>query len=828
MKDSKGKFILPVVLGLVVVSALAAFFVPITIGQPGGAAKPGSPAYVEPMQSKVLPPQPPAFGGEIKQTAGESKPWWPPRFAPPKGAPNVLLIMLDDAGYGSESTFGGTIPTPALDRIAKAGLRYTRFHSAALCSPTRAALITGRNHHSAHFGMVADAATGYPGYDSIIGRDTATVAEILRQNGYATSWFGKNHNVAGWMSTQAGPFDQWPIGLGFEYFYGFVGGDSSQWTPNLFRNTTVIEPYVGNPSWNLITAMADEAIAYINQLNALAPDKPFFVYYVPGATHAPHHPTKEWIEKFKGKFDHGWNEERERIFANQKKLGVIPANAELTPWPDSVPKWDTFSADEKKMLARQAEVYAAYMAYTDHEIGRVIQAVEDMGKFDDTLIMYIGGDNGASSEGSTVGTPNEFATFNSVVIPLKEQLKYYDTWGSDETFPHYAVGWAWAFGTPFKWVKQVASHFGGTRQGMAISWPRRITDAGGIRHQFHHVIDIMPTILEAAGLRMPDIVNGIPQKPVDGISMMYTFDKANASAPSVRKTQYFEMLGMRGLYHEEWMASTTPPFVPWAAFEGLPQKAPKDILNGYTWELYKLDDDPTQADDVAAKYPEKLAEMRKIFMDEAAKYNVLPLDNRTLPRFLEARPSATHGRTLFTYSHELANVPKGGAPSIIDRSYTITAEVEIPQSGAEGMLVTDGGRFGGYGFYILKGRPVFVYNFVNLERFRWEAKDALSPGKHAIVFDFKYDGIGFGHGGSGTLKVDGKVVDAKKIPKTLPFLFPVDETFDVGVDTRSPIDDHDYQVPFRFTGKLVKLTVELHPMKGTVAQIVELKMKTRD
>jgi arylsulfatase len=607
-----------------------------------------------------------------------------------------------------------------------------------------------------------------------------------------------------------------------------VGGDTSQWTPNLFRNTTVIEPYLGNPGWNLITAMADDAIGYINQLNAIAPDKPFFVYYVPGATHAPHHPTKKWIEKFKGKFDHGWNEERERIFANQKQLGVIPANAKLTPWPDSVPKWDTFSADEKKMLARQAEVYAAYMAYTDHEIGRVIQAVEDMGKFDDTLIMYIGGDNGASSEGSTVGTPNEFATFNSVVIPLKEQLKYYDTWGSDETFPHYAVGWAWAFGTPFKWVKQVASHFGGTRQGMAISWPRRITDAGGVRHQFHHVIDIMPTILESAGLQVPDTVNGIPQKPVDGISMMYTFDKANANAPSVRKTQYFEMLGMRGLYHEGWMASTTPPFVPWAAFEGLPQKAPKDILNGYTWELYNLADDPTQTDDIAAKHPEKLAEMQKIFMTEAAKYNVLPLDNRTLPRFLEPRPSATHGRTLFTYSHELANVPKGGAPSIIDRSYTITADVEIPQGGAEGMLVTDGGRFGGYGFYILKGKPVFVYNFVNLERFRWEAKDTLVPGRHRLVFDFKYDGIGFGHGGSGMLTVDGKIVDEKKIPKTLPFLFPVDETFDIGVDTRSPIDDHDYQVPFRFTGKLVRLTVELHPMKGTVAQIVEFKMKTRD
>jgi len=824
----KTKIILPEILIALVAAVLTGCFVPITVGQSGGPAKPGSPAYGEPVKSKALPPPVPQFGGKIKQTATDSKPWWAPRIVPPKGAPNVLLIMLDDAGYGSESTFGGTIPTPALDRIAKAGLRYTQFHSTALCSPTRAALITGRNHHSAHFGMVAEAATGYPGYDTIIGKDTATVAEILRQNGYATSWFGKNHNVPGWMATQAGPFDQWPIGLGFEYFYGFVGGDSSQWTPNLFRNTTPIEPYLGNPGWNLITAMADDAIGYINQLNAIAPDKPFFVWYVPGATHAPHHPTKEWIKKFKGKFDHGYNEERERIFENQKRLGVIPANAKLTAWPDSVPKWDTLSADEKKLFARQAEVYAAYMAYTDHEIGRVIQAIEDMGKFDDTLIIYIGGDNGASPEGTTLGTPNEFATFNSVVIPVAEQLKYYDSWGSDETFPHYAVGWAWAFGTPFKWTKQVASHFGGTRQGMAMSWPKRITDAGGIRHQFHHVIDIMPTILEATGLQVPDTVNGIPQKPVEGLSMMYTFDKANANAPSVRKTQYFEMLAMRGLYHEGWMASTTPPFVPWAAFEGLPQKAPKDILNGYTWELYNLADDPTQADDIAAKYPEKLVEMQRIFMAEAAKYNVLPLDNRSLPRFLEPRPSTTHGRTLFTYSSELSNVPKGGAPSVLDRSYTITAEVEIPQGGAEGMLVTDGGRFGGYGFYILKGKPVFVYNFVNVERFRWEATDALSPGKHTIVFDFKYDGLGFGHGGSGTLTVDGKMVDTKEIPKTLPFVFPVDETFDVGLDTRTPIDDRDYQVPFRFQGKLVKLTVELHPMKGTLAEIIEFKLKTRD
>jgi arylsulfatase A-like enzyme len=789
---------------------------------------PGSPSATEIIKGDVLPPPALPFGGEIKPNASQSTPWWPPRVAPPKDAPNVLLIMLDDAGYGAESTFGGVIPTPTLDRIAQSGLRYTMFHSAALCSPTRAALITGRNHHSVHFGVVSEAATGFPGYNSIIDKDTATIGEILRENGYATAWFGKDHNVPGWDQTQAGPFDQWPTGMGFDYFYGFVGGDTSQWQPNLFRNTTPIEPYAGNPGWNLTTAMADDAIAWMNRLNALAPDKPFFVYYVPGATHAPHHPTKEWIEKFKGKFDMGYEELRNRIFANQKRLGVIPANAQLTPWPDSVPKWDTFSPEEKKMLARQAEVYAGYLAYVDDEIGRVVEAIENMGKLDNTLIIYIGGDNGASPEGTTFGTPNEFASFNSIVVPLKDQLKWYRAWGSDQTFPHYAVGWAWAFDTPFKWVKQVASHFGGTRQGMAISWPKRIKDAGGIRWQFHHVIDIVPTILEAAGIEAPDTVDGIPQKPIEGVSMVYTFDKANADAPSKRQTQYFEMLGLRGIYHDGWMASTTPPFVPWAAFQGLPQNAPKDILNGYNWELYKLDDDPTQYNDVAAKYPEKLAEMKKIFMEEAAKYDVLPLDNRTLARFLEPRPSANGGRTVFTYSGELSNVTKSGAPFVLDRSYTITAEVEIPRSGTEGMLVTDGGRFGGFGFYLLKGKPIFVYNYVDVERYRWEGQQALTPGKHTLVFDFDYDGIGFGLGGRGTLKVDGAVVDSKTVPKTLPYLFPEDETFDVGVDTRTPIDDRDYQVPFRFQGKLDKLTVELRPIQGSLVQIVEFKLKTQD
>ena len=824
----KTKIILSALLVLVVGAIATFYLVPFSISGKNGPAKLGSPNFTESLESNVLPPMPPKFGGEIKDTYNESKPWWPAAIVPPKAAPNVLLIMLDDAGYGAEGTFGGTIPTPAMDRVAKAGLRYTCFHSCSLCSPTRAALITGRNHHSVHFGMVAEGATGYPGYDTIINKDTATIGEVLRQNGYATSWFGKDHNVPGWVATQAGPFDQWPTGMGFEYFYGFVGGDTSQWQPNLFRNTTPIAPYEGKPNWNLVTAMADDAIGHIKMLNETTPDKPFFVYYVPGATHAPHHPTKEWVEKFKGKFDHGYNVERDRIFENQKRLGVIPANAKLTPWPDSVPKWDTLSPETKKMFARQAEVYAGYLAYADYEIGRVIQAVEDMGKLDNTLIIYIGGDNGASPEGTTLGTPNEFATFNSVVVPVKDQLKNYDDWGSDKTFPHYAVGWAWAFDTPFKWTKQVASHFGGTRQGMAISWPARIKDAGGIRQQFHHVIDIVPTILEATGIKMPEKVDGLSQKPLDGVSMVYTWDKANANAPSTRKTQYFEMLAMRGIYHDGWMASTTPPVLPWAAFEGLPQKPPKDIMNGYTWELYNLADDPTQYDDLAAKNPQKLAEMQKIFMEEAKKYNVLPLDNRSLPRFLEPRPSATGGRTKFTYTGELSNTPKGGAPNVLDRSFKITAEVEIPQGGAEGMLVTDGGRFGGYGFYLLKGKPVFVYNFVNVERSRWEAKDALAPGKHTLVFDFRYDGVGFGHGGDGTLKVDGNEAAKKKIPKTMPFVFPEDETFDVGVDTRTPIDDNDYQVPFRFTGKLNKLTVELEPIKATLQEILEFKWSTRD
>jgi arylsulfatase A-like enzyme len=777
---------------------------------------PGAPSATTTVDGNYLPNPPPAFGGEIGLDAKDSKPWWPPNIVPPKGAPNVLLIMTDDQGYGVSGTFGGVIPTPTMDRIAQMGLRYTQFHSTALCSPTRAAIITGRNHHSVGFGVISEQATGYPGYDSIIGIDNATIGEILKDNGYATSWFGKNHNTPDYQYSIAGPFDQWPTGMGFQYFYGFMGGETDQWTPFLYRNTTQIFPWRDQPGYNMITGMADDAIRYLNELNAAAPDKPFFLYYVPGGTHAPHQPTQEWIDKFKGKFDMGWNELREQIFANQKRLGVIPAGTTLTPWPDGqpeyggakLPKWNTLSADEKKLFARQAEVFAAYAAYTDHEIGRVIQAVDDMGKLDNTLVIYISGDNGTSAEGSTIGTPFDLAAIQGIDVPVAEQLKYYDVWGSPKTTPHMSVAWSWAFDTPFKWTKQIASHFGGTRQGMVIAWPNRIKDRGGIRHQFHHMIDIVPTILDVAGIPAPKMVNGIAQKPIEGVSMAYTFDKANADAPSTRDTQYFEMFGNRGIYHKGWYACTTPPAGPWLM--GL-TKMP-DVINGYKWELYNIDEDYSQANDLAAKMPDKLREMQELFLVEAAKYQVFPLDNDIIQRLLAPRPSYIAGRTEFSYSRELTGTPNSNAPNILAKSYTITAEIEVPAAGsADGMIVTDGGRFGGYGLYLLKGKPVFTYNLLALEKFRWEGQEPLAPGKHTLEFDFRYDGPGMAKGGSGVLKVDGKEVATKSIPHTIPAIMTIDETLDIGSDTRTPVDDADYQVPFRFTGTLGKVSFKLGP-----------------
>jgi arylsulfatase A-like enzyme len=798
---------------------------------------PGSPDATTTIDGKFLPNPPTKFGGEINLNAAQSRPYWPARVVPPRGAPNVLLIMTDDVGFAAPSTFGGVIPTPALDRIANAGLRYTQFHSTALCSPTRAALITGRNHHAVGFGVVSEAATGFPGYDSIIAKNAATIGRIMKDNGYATSWFGKDHNTPAFQASQVGPFDQWPIGMGFDYFYGFVGGDASQWQPNLFRNTTEIYPYVNSPGWNLTTAMADDAIAHVKMLNAVDPDKPFFVYYVPGGTHAPHHPTPEWIKKISDMhlFDKGWNELREQIFANQKKLGVIPAHAKLTAWPDELKKWDTLSADEKKLFIRQADVYGAYLAYTDHEIGRVIQAVEDIGKLDNTLIIYVSGDNGSSPEGSPNGTPNEVAQFNGVEVPVADQLKvFYDVWGSDQTYPHMAVAWTWAFDTPFKWTKQIASHFGGTRQGVAMAWPARIKDAGGIRHQFHHIIDIVPTILEATSLPAPVMVDGIAQKPIEGTSMAYTWDRANANAPSTRRTQYFEMFGNRGIYHDGWYANTRPISPPWR----LAATLPTDVMNSYQWELYDLTKDWTQDNDLAASNPAKLKEMQELFMVEAAKYQVFPLDNSLATRMVTPRPSLAAGRNVFTYSGELTGIPMGDAPQLLNTSYTITAEVDIPEGrplglGApqpgDGMIATQGGRFGGWGFYVLRGKPVYVWNLLNLKRERWEGAEALSPGRHTLEFDFRYDGLGFatlafnnisgiGRGGTGVLKVDGRVVATQTMERTIPLILAWDEAFDVGADTGTPVDDRDYQVPFRFSGRLSKVTIRLQPRTLTPAE----------
>jgi arylsulfatase A-like enzyme len=782
----------------------------------------GSPGATTSIDGKQLPAPDPKFGGVINNSSLQSKPWWAPRIVPPKGAPNVLLIMTDDVGYGAPSTFGGVIPTPNMDRIAKAGLRYTQFHSTALCSPTRAALITGRNHHSAGFGVVSEQATGFPGYNSVIARDKATIGRILRGNGYATSWFGKNHNTPTFQCSQAGPFDQWPTGMGFDYFYGFMGGDTNQWQPNLFRNTTQIYPFEGKPegTWNLVTAMADDAIARLNELNQISPEKPFFCYFVPGATHAPHHPTKQWIDKISAMhlFDGGWNKLRETIFENQKKLGVIPQDTKLTPWPkDLLKDWDQCTPEEKKLFIKQVEVYAAYLAYADNEIGRVIQAVDDMGKLKDTLIIYISGDNGSSAEGTLVGTPNEIASLNGISdLPIPAQMQFYDAWGSDRTYNHMAVPWTWAFCTPFTWTKQIASHFGGTRQGMAISWPGHIKDEGGIRTQFHHVIDIVPTILEATGVKQPEFVNGIKQSPIEGVSMAYTFDDKNAKAPSTRKTQYFEMFGDHAIYHEGWMASTKVTRPPWV----LASAGNADPLNNVTWELYDLTKDYSQSEDLAAKNPAKVKELAALFLSEARKYQVLPLDSSVATRVVAPRPNITAGRNEFVYTTLMTGLPLGDSPSLLNTSYNVTADLTVPEGGAEGMIVTCGGRFAGYGFYLLKGKPVWNWNLFGLKHEKWEGPDALTPGKHTVEFDFKYDGLGggtlafnnmsgIGQSGTGVLKVDGKEVATQKMERTIPIILQFDESFDIGSDTLTGVDDADYKVPFPLTAKLNKLTIKI-------------------
>ncbi len=780
----------------------------------------GSPSATTTIPGNQLPAPEPAFGGDIKNDALNSKPWWAPRIVPPKDAPNVLLIITDDAGFGVPSTFGGVIPTPTMDRIAEMGLRYTNIYSTALCSPTRAALITGRNHHSAGFGVISEQSTGYPGYNSIISEDKATIGRMLLDNGYATAWFGKDHNTPAFAASSVGPFDQWPTGLGFEYFYGFVGGDANQWQPNLFRNTTQIYPFEGKPGWNLITGMADDAIDYLNRLNQTMPDKKFFIKYAPGATHAPHHPTKEWVDKISAMhlFDGGYNKLREQIFENQKKLGVIPQDTQLEAWPTQILKnWDDLDAETKKLFIKQVDVFAAYAAYNDSEIGRIIDTIDEMGKLDDTLIIYINGDNGTSAEGGPLGTPNEVAFFNGLnEIPVDVQMKWYDVWGTEATYNHMSAGWSWAFDTPFTWFKQNASKLGGIRQNMAVSWPARIKDTGGLREQFMHVIDVVPTILEATGIPAPQTVDGIPQAPIEGTSFAYTFDKANAKEPSHHKVQYFEMMGQWALYDDGWLLSTKVNRAPWEAFG----PANPDPLNNQVLELYDLNTDYSQSQNIADKYPDKVKVLKEEFIEQAQKYQVFPMDASVAARLVAPRPNITAGRTEFVYTHPMVGLPQGDSPAILNTSYTFTADIDVPEGGAEGMIVTSGGRFGGYGFYLLKGKPVFLWNLVDLKRPKWEGPDALTPGKHTVVFDFKYDGLGagtlafnnmsgLGRSGTGTLSVDGKVVDTQKMDKTIPMILQWDESFDVGSDTLTGVNDADYLPPFALTAKLDKLSLKV-------------------
>src|SRR6266702_1472346 len=752
---------------------------------------PGSPGATTTISGKQLPPPDPKFGSVIKDGALQSKAWWAPRIVPPKQAPNILLIMTDDSGFGVPSTFGG---------------------------------------------VISEQSTGFPGYNSIIPKDKATIGRILLDNGYATSWFGKDHNVPAFCASEVGPFDNWPIGQGFEYFYGFVGGDANQWQPNLFRNTTQIYPFEGKPRWNLVTGMADDAIEYLNRVNQIQPDKPFFCYYVPGATHAPHHPTKEWVDKIHNMhlFDEGWNKLREKIFENQKRLGVIPPDTQIEPWPTKVIKnWDDCTPEEKKLFIKQVEIFAAYEAYNDHEIGRVIQAVEDMGKLDNTLIIYINGDNGTSAEGGPLGTPNEVAFFNGVnMMPVAVQMKWYDVWGTEQTYNHMSAGWSWAFDTPFTWFKQNASKLGGVGQCMAVSWPGHIKDQGALREQFMHVIDVVPTLLEVCGIQQPEYVDGIKQSPIEGTSFAYTFDPAagGPKAPSRHKTQYFEMFGQWALYHEGWLLSTAVNRAPWEVMGA----ANQDPLNNQVLELYDLNKDFSQSQNLPDKQPDKVKAMKQMFIAEAKKYQVFPMDASVGARIVAPRPNITAGRTEFVYTKPMVGLPQGDAPFLLDSSYTITADIEVPEGGAEGMILTSGGRFGGYGFYLLKGKPVFLWNMVDLKRVKWEGPGALTPGKHTLEFDFKYDGLGLGtlafnnmsglgRPGTGTLKVDGKEVMTQKMEQTLPMILQWDESFDIGSDTLTGVNDEDYLPPFTLTAKLDKLTIKVDRPKLTEEDIQKLE-----
>jgi arylsulfatase A-like enzyme len=732
----------------------------------------------------VLPIPEPDYPHETELDARKATP--PPRFEvkAPDGAPNVLIVLIDDMGFGMPSAFGGPVHMPTAERLAQAGLRYNQFHTTAVCSPTRTALLSGRNHHTNNMGGITETATAFPGNTGQRPRSVAPLAEMLRLNGYSTGFFGKNHETAPWEVSPSGPTDRWPTRSGFDEFYGFFGGETNQWAPYLYHGMNPVE-IPRDPSYHFMTDMTDKAIAWMQFQKALTPDKPFFMYFAPGATHAPHHVPKEWIAKYKGRFDKGWDAMREETLARQIELGVVPPGTKLAPKPDAIKDWRALGADEKKLFTRQMEVYAGFGEHTDTEIGRLIDAIGDTGQLDNTLVVYILGDNGTSAEGGMNGMFSEMTYFNGVQESVQDILKHYDDLGGPMSYPHMAAGWAVAGDAPFTWTKQVASNFGGTRNGLIVSWPRRVTAKGEVRSQFHHVIDVAPTVLEAAGLPEPKVVNGTPQTPIEGVSMAYTFDAAKAE--SRHKTQYFEMFGNRGIYADGWFAGTIHR-APW-------EMTPRRPLLDDKWELYDTRTDFSLTNDLAAQNPAKLKELQDLFLKEAVKYRALPIDDRVVERVnakLAGRPDLMGDRTSLTLHAGMKGMSENVFLNVKNRSLTVTADVDSPQGGASGVILAQGGRFGGWSLYMKAGKPIYVYNFIGLQRFTVASPQAVAAGKSTIRLEFAYDGGGLGKGGLATIYVNDKKAAEGRIERTQPIIFSADETADVGEDDATPVTE-DYK-----------------------------------
>jgi len=772
------------------------------------AAVPISAQAADKLDRTVLPIPEPNYPYSTVLDARDAKA--PPRFEikAPAGAPNVLIVLIDDMGFGMPSAFGGPLRMPAADRLASQGLRYNQFHTTALCSPTRTALLSGRNHHMNNMGGITEIATAFPGNTGQRPDNVAPLAEMLRLNGYSTGFFGKNHETAAWEVSPSGPTNRWPTRSGFDKFYGFIGGETDQWSPSLYDGLTPIgTPHY--PGYNFMTDMTDKAIAWMKFQKALTPDKPFFIYFAPGATHAPHHVPKEWIDKNKGRFDGGWDKMREETLARQTALGVVPAGTKLAPKPEGIKDWNKLTADEQRLFARQMEVYAGFGEYCDDEIGRLFEAIGDIGQLDNTLIFYIIGDNGTSAEGGMVGMFSEMTYFNGVHETVQDMLKHYDDWGGPTTYPHMAAGWAVAGDTPFTWTKQIPSNYGGTRNGIIVSWPNGIKAINQLRSQWHHVIDIAPTVLEAAHLPEPKSVNGTVQAPIEGVSMLYTFD--NPKAESTHKTQYFEIMGNRGIYHEGWFAGTIHR-APW-------EMKPRRGLQDDKWELYDTRQDFSLVNDLAVTNPAKLKELQDIFIKEAITHRVLPIDDRVIERINAAsagRPDLMGDRTSLTLSEGMGGMSENVFINIKNRSLSITADVQIPEGGANGVILAQAGRFGGWSLYLKDGKPAYAYNFLGLQEYKVSAPQALAAGKATIRMNFDYDGGGIGKGGMATILVNGEQVASGRIEHTQAMIFSADETADVGEDSATPVTTDYKQHDNAFTGKILKVTVDVKPVGAAV------------